>query len=48
MWSSFRPRRNHPTVRVARFGSKVSDQLSSLSEELPVRMKTLGVNSFQD
>ena len=36
-----------PTVgRVARFGPKVSDRLSSLSEELPVRMKILGVNPF--
>ena len=33
---------SHPTVGVALCGTKVSDQLSSLSEELPVRMIVLG------
>ena len=32
---------SHPTVGVARLGSKVSDRLNSLSEELAVGMKKL-------
>ena len=40
--------RSHPTVGVALFGVKVSDQLGSLGEELPIRTKTLRVCSFQD
>ena len=39
---------SHPTVGVARFGPKASDQLSSLNEELPVRMTFCLVYSFQD
>ena len=35
-----------PTVGVARFGSKVSDGLSSISEEPTVGMKNLLVYSF--
>ena len=37
---------SHPTVGVARFGPKVSDQLTSLREELSVRMDFLLVYSF--
>ena len=37
---------SHPTVGVARFGASVSDQFSSLSEQLLVRMKFLRVYSF--
>ena len=37
-----------PTAGVALFGPKVSDQSSSLSEELPVRMEILLVYSFSD
>ena len=39
---------SHPTVGVALFGPKVSDQLGSLGEKLPVRMKVLRVCSIQD
>ena len=38
--------KSHPTVGVALFEPKVSDQLSSLSEELPVNMKKLLVYSL--
>ena len=37
---------SHPTVRVAPFGPKVSDRLSSLSEEPAVRTEKLLVHSF--
>ena len=39
---------SHPTVGVARSGPKVSDQLSSLREELPAWMNTLFVYLFYD
>ena len=39
---------SHPTVGVALFGPKVSDQLSSFREAPPVRMKHLLVYSFLD
>ena len=37
-----------PTVGVAVSGPKASDQLSSLSEELPVGIKGLLLCSFED
>ena len=37
---------SHPTVGVVIFGPKASDQLNSLSEELPVRIEILLVYSF--
>ena len=39
-------RRGHPTVGVARFGSKVSDRLTSLSEEQSSLYEKLLVYSF--
>ena len=44
----FSLRQSHPRVGVSGFGPKVFDQLSSLSEELPVRMNILRVHSFWD
>ena len=40
--------RSQPTVGVARYGPEVSDPLSSVGEELPVRKKVLVLYLFQD